>query len=398
METVIMPQVGQDIPSAIIVEWKKQENEPVEKGEILLVVESDKAAFEVEAENAGILLKILHQEGEEVDVFSPVAYIGEPGESFETAEAKETDPASREESITRPTSEETPKMTAGETGLDRRFASPSARRTAREHGVDLTGVVGSGPQGRIIQRDVLTSVPSPRVSGEQIAKKERAEKGTVVPFSRMRQRIAERLALSSNTIPHFHLMIDIDMTDTLGWRNRINTEETSKVSITDLIVKACALGLREFPVLNSHVEKDRIILKNDIHIGLATAVEDGLVVPVIEHADTRSLRELSEVSKEKTASARKGFLNTEPAATFTITSLGMYSIQRFVPVINPPECAILAVGAVEKRVVPVDGAIGIRDMMSVTLACDHRAVDGVYAAEFLNRFRQYLETDFVQLQ
>jgi len=377
MTPVVMPQIGENLRTGHIVEWLKQENDPVEKGEVVLAVESEKAVFEVEAETSGVLAKILHQAGEEVEVFATLAYIGRPGEVFEEQEEA---PAEKVAAPAGPLA--APPLGAG--SRPRTFASPSARRLARELKVDLVRVQGSGPGGRIVKRDILAAA-STAAPGDRI-----------VPFGRLRQRIAERMTLSKQTIPHFYLFADVDMTAALTWREQVKGGSGVRISITALIIRAAARALRQFERMNAHVEMDRLILKEGIHIGVATAVDDGLLVPVVAEADKKSVVEIDAICRENAAAAGRGAVKPHPEATFTITNLGMYDITRFLPIINPPECAMLAVGAVEERVVSMDRAIGVRQVMTLTLACDHRGVDGTYAARFLNRVKHFLENlDFV---
>lgn len=395
MIPIIMPQVGQDIPTATIVEWLKEENAPVEKGEVILIVESDKAAFEVEAEETGVLSKILYGQGEEVEIFKPVAYIGQPGEVFEEKIGGQADGEVATQASFLQRKKDRPKATSGaETHL---FASPSARRIAREVGVDLRHVQGSGPHNRITKRDVLAAASSlspPDRAAEAPQAQPTLSGDTVIVFDKMRKRIADRLTLSKQTIPHFYLTVDVDMSEALEWRAKVNEKQTTGITITDMIIKACALALATFERMNAHVGKEKIVLKQNVNIGIAISVNDGLLVPVIPDADKKSLIEIAEISKKNAAAARRGFVSPHSVGTFTITTLGMYSISQFLPIINPPECAILAVGAIEQRVVPVDGAIAVRNLMSVTLAADHRAVDGVCTAQFLNQIKEYLETSF----
>lgn len=373
MMPIIMPQVGQDIPSATIIEWRRREGDHVEKGEVVLVVESDKASFEVEADRSGVLLKILHQEGEEVEILRPLAYVGQEGEVVAEEELEQIAPA---EAPSEPEREELPARPAVQDERARVFASPSARRLAGERGLELAGIKGTGPGGRITKRDVLAAP----VADE-----------TVLPFGKMRRRMAERLTLSAQTIPHFYLSVDVDMTEAQQWRLAFNGEHGEQVTVTDMVIKASALSLAEFERINVHVEADRLILKRDVNVGVAVAMDDGLLVPVIAEADRKGLVEVSRISRKNAETARRGAISSQAVGTFTISSLGMCAVSRFLPIINPPECAILAVSSVEQRVVHVAGGIAVRDMMTLTLGCDHRAVDGAYAAGFLNRIKGHLE-------
>jgi len=378
-EPVLMPQVGQDIKTARIVEWLKKENDEVKAGEVIATVESDKAAFDVEAYTAGVLLKILYAEGQEVEVLTPIAYIGQAGEEVEAPQMPADAPALQDRT-------EVPAGATPREEKDARAVSPAARRLAREKGIDPETLRGTGPGGRITKQDVLAAA-SAREGGPEVA-----EPGdTVIVFSPMRARIAERLTRSKQTIPHFYITMDADMSHALDWRRRFNEAGPTKVTLTDMMVKAAGLALAEYPQMNAHVESDRIILKQAINIGVAVSVEEGLIVPVVADADKKSIAQISQASRENAEAARTGRLKPQPVGGLTVTNLGMYAVDMFVPVINPPEAAILAVGVVTKRPAVVDDRIVAREMMTMTLACDHRAVDGTYAARFLESIKKHIE-------
>lgn len=398
MIAVNMPQVGQDIPTARIVEWTKREGDPVRKGEVMAVVESDKATFEVEAPQDGILVKIAVPAGEEGKVFEPIAWLGHREETVPPAS-----PLGKSSETTVELSPVAPTPEPGESHPRLHPpSSPSARRLAREHGVDLGTLRGTGPGGRIVREDVLAAVaaratrppepptPLPSVPPARISAS--PESDEVIPFSRMRQRIAERLVRSKQTIPHFHLIVEVDMTEAQLWRQFRNANGGDHFTVTDLLLFATARTLVEFPRLNAHVESDRLIVPRHVHLGLATAVEDGLLVPVIPEAENKSLEEISRLARQIAAAARRGVVAPSVPSTFTLSSLGPFGVTLFLPIINPPECALLAVGAIQPRVVPIAGGLGVRQVMSLTLACDHRAVDGAYAARFLARLKERLET------
>lgn len=377
MITVIMPQVGHDVPSAEIIEWRKAEGDPVEEGEVVVVVESEKAIFEVEAEAGGVVRRILHGEGEEVEVFAPIGYIGgadepipdrpeSPAEGEPAATAEASEPAERTTTPSEP----------GEAG--RTVASPSARRVAGERGVALSAIEGSGPGGRVIKRDVLEATPT---AGDR-----------EVPFGKARRRIAERLTGSARNIPHFYLSTDVDVTEAQAWRRRRNAAGEVHLTVTDLVIRAAAVTLRGYERLNAHVAEDRLTVKADVNVGVAVATEGGLLVPVIPLADRKSVEQISELSRRNAEAARRGALRSDADGSFTVSSLGMFGIREFLPIINPPECAILAVGAAEERVVPFEGGTAVREIMTLTLGCDHRAVDGTYAARFVKNLKNRLES------
>jgi len=379
---VLMPQVGQDIKTAKIIEWLKRENDSVNKGDIVAVVESEKAAFDVEAYQSGVLLKILYGEGQEVEVLTPIAYIGQPGEEIEKAPVSgEAEARLRDgEPLGAAASAQATESKAGVT------ASPSARKLARERGINLKAITGTGPGGRITKKDVLAAVSAQRREQPTVA-----DEDTVVPFSPMRARIAQRLTHSKRSIPHFYISMDVDMSEALAWRQSYNDKSGMKVTITDMIIKATASALSEFRRINGHVEDDKIILRKAIHIGVAVSVEEGLIVPVIADADQKSLDEISAASKQNAEAAKLGRLKPQSPGTFTITNLGMHAVHTFVPIINPPECAILAVGTIARKPAVVAGTIAVREVMTATLACDHRAVDGTYGAQFLEKVKYGLE-------
>lgn len=399
---IIMPQIGQDITKGTIIEWLVKENDSVQKGDIVAVVESEKASFEVEAYESGVILKILYAEGEDVNVLEPIAYIGKPGESVEGLEKLESTDIQLGE--TSPLLEEIKEEETGDIAQARIIASPSARRVAREHGIDLAKIKGSGPRGRIVKKDVLGAVSAAISAVKQEIPVFEAEPAAIpeakaifsedkeIPFSRMRQKIAERLIQSKQTIPHFYLFIDVDMTTALAWRAAFNMKLQTKITVNDLIVKVTAFALAKFRRMNAHVIENKIIQRKKIHIGVAVSTEEGLLVPVISDTDQKDIQQISRLSRENSEAARKGILKARDIGTFTISNLGMYSINSFLPIINPPECAILGIGKVEKRVVPLgDNSIGIRDVLTLGLACDHRAVDGTYAAQFLSTIKNHLE-------
>ena len=295
MVPILMPQIGQDIEAGTIVQWRKRQNDPVEKGEVILVVESEKAAFDVEAEASGVLLKILHDEGEQVAILQPVGYIGQPGERFEPqAAAAPGEPAETRRQ------EPQPAVAGPHPKGERLLASPAARRIAQEHGLDLASLRGSGPGGRITQDDVLAAVATVGTAA--------GGQDTIVPFGKIRRRVAERLTASKRTIPHFYLFADVDMTAAQAWRRRFNAEHSAHLTVTDLVIKAAAVALRGFPRLNAHVEAQRLIVKKGIHVGVAVAVAEGLLVPVIADADKKPLPEISRLAKDSAEAARRGVI------------------------------------------------------------------------------------------
>ncbi len=399
-KAINMPQVGQDLETALIVEWRVKEGDKVKKGDVVALVESDKATFEVEVFEDGTVVSILFKEGEEAKVFAPIAYLGEAKEEPPTAKATPAAPTSPA-TIVRPDAPSSAHAIAGE----KVFSTPSARRLAKEHSIELKNVTGTGPNGRILKQDILAAISTATLQPakeaprqivpqiEPIVPPSAEPEDRIVPFTKIRQRIAERLLQSKQTIPHFYLFMDMDVTAALAWRNAFNTSSDVKITVNDLIVKAVALALRKHPNINAHVEQDRLIIRKDINIGVAVSVEQGLLVPVIAKADQKALLSISKEIREATEGAKRGVLKAQAAGTFTVSNLGMYSIDAFLPIINPPECAILGVGQAQKRLVSMENnTIGIRDMLTLSLACDHRAVDGTYAAQFLDSIRGFLNS------
>ena len=389
MTPVLMPQVGENLKTGIVVEWYKGEMDPVAKGEALLAVESEKAVFEVAAEESGVLLRILHGQGDEVAVLEPVAFIGRADEAGVAGAEGMTALDGGRGRATR--------EGARGDGVGAADSAPAeVAELGGERGMYLTDILGSGPGGRIVKRDVqqvLAAATAIAAAPFPAGAPDGSTDGGVVPFSRVRRHIAERMMLSARTKPHFYLSVDVDMTAASHKRRQAKDggDVHPFITITDLLIKATASTLARFERLNAHVSDVGTALQKEIHIGVATAGADGLLVPVIPQTSAKSLAEISGVRRENSAAAARGVIRRRCAGTFTITNLGMYGISRFLPLINPPECAILAAGAVEERIVAHCGQPAVRDMMTLTLACDHRAVDGDYGARFLAELKAALE-------
>jgi pyruvate dehydrogenase E2 component (dihydrolipoamide acetyltransferase) len=398
----MMPQVGQDIETGILREWKIKVGDKVKIGDIVAVVESDKASFEVEAYESGIVLELLYNEGSETKVFEPIAYLDEKGK-----EVLHEQNIGYKEKLEAESTEVNQKTVKKKTTLkhnNRIISTPSARRVARENDIDIAKIKGSGPKGRILRKDILIAMEGQ----ESVLKKEvqePVEKPAIrqavlendgardeILFSKMRQKISEKLVFSKQTIPHYYLFMDVDMTDVLVWRSMFNQNSPIKISINDIIIKATATTLLNYPKINSFVSGNKFILIKNINIGIAVSVEDGLLVPVIAKTNEKNIEEIAELTRKLVTSAKMGILKSHAIGTFTISNLGMYSVNRFLPIINPPEVAILGVGKVEKRILPLENnSFGIRDMLTLSLVCDHRAVDGTYAAKFLHQLKNFLE-------
>ena len=380
---IIMPQGGQDITEGLVVRWFKKEGEPIRRGEVICEVETEKAVFEVEAPSDGVLIKIVAAAGMKVSIFAVIGVIGEPGERVDLDQVLSA-PAPEKKSLD--VSAIRRRVAAGGAEkVERAKATGRARKLASEKGVDLSGVAGSGPQGRITEKDVLIHVEKRKLTVPAL-------RGQSRPASRLRKAIARRMVESKQTIPHFYVAVSVDVTAALELRGRLKRETGGAISITDMIVKASALALKEVPTVNCRLQEDQIVYLEDINLGIAVTVEEGVMVPILPRADQLSLAETARRVRELAELARQGKLAGVEPACFTVSNLGMWGIEAFTAIINPPETGILAVGSVQKRpVVQNDTEIRIRDMLTMTLSVDHRAVDGALAARFISRIRHHLE-------
>jgi pyruvate dehydrogenase E2 component (dihydrolipoamide acetyltransferase) len=394
---VSLPRLGQGMESGTIVRWLKQEGDKVEKGEALYELDTEKVTQEVEAEASGTLLKILGQEGEEIAVGKRIAVIGEEGEAVELDEEASEEgspgPAREEEREQgREASAEEPKADEREAeekevppSNGRIKASPLARRVARERGIDLAGLTGTGPEGRIVAEDVERAAATPAHATVGAAPLE----AEVVPLTSIRRTIARRLTEAWEA-PAFQISMSADMTRALALRERLRDE---KVTVTDVLTKLAAIALLRHREVNAHFAGDEVRIFPTANVGLAVATERGLLVPVIRECERKSLIQLAVERGQLVQRAREGKLSADDleGGTFTISNLGMYGVEQFIAVLNPPQAAILAVGAIEERPVAENGELVVRPMMSLTLTCDHRAVDGAKAAEFLRELKMLLE-------
>ena len=409
---VKLPRLGQGMESGTIVKWLKSEGEAVEKGDPLYELDTDKVTQEVEAEASGILLKIAISEGE-VEVGKTIAVIGEEGEKVDaeveapSAEAaqevsedeqKEGSPApasEQERERGRDASATTSQVTEAQepSGDGRVKASPLARRIARERGIDLSSVAGTGPEGRVVAEDVERTAASaaPRPAAAPSAPTEGVE---VEQLSSMRKTIARRLTEAWQA-PVFQLSITVDMGRALALRERLVElhGDGVKPTISDLLTKVCAAALIRHRAVNALYKGDAVELYPTANVGIAVAVPNGLVVPVIPSCERKSIAEIAAARAVLVERARAGKLQQADleGGTFTISNLGMYGIEHFIAVLNPPQAAILAVGSTEDKAVVVEGEVVVRPRMELTLTCDHRAVDGATGAEFLRDVKAFLE-------
>ncbi len=393
---VILPRLGQGMESGTIVRWLKSEGEPVQKGEPLYELDTDKVTQEVEAEASGVLLKIAVAEGE-VPVGQTVAFIGEAGEAVpETTAAPapeapqaEAPPASN--SVLQAEPAATPEPSSPTTN-GRVKASPLARRIARERGIDLASLRGTGPDGRIVAEDVERAEAAP---ARPAAVPQTVPTGEVEsrPLSSIRKTIARRLT-QAWTVPAFQLTVSIDMTranELVAKQRELNPDV--RITVTDLLTRVCARALMRHPDMNAQYTEEAILAFPSADVGIAVAAPQGLVVPVVRAADRLTLAQIAQVRADLVGRARDNKLRAEDldGGTFTISNLGMFGVEQFVAVLNPPQASILAVGATVDTVVPRDDDLAVLPLMTVTLTCDHRAVDGATGAEFLGTVKAFVE-------
>ncbi|NBX17843.1 MAG: pyruvate dehydrogenase complex dihydrolipoamide acetyltransferase [Proteobacteria bacterium] len=409
MATVMeMPKLSDTMKEGAVARWLKKEGEKVTAGHPVVEIETDKATMEFESPASGTLIKIIVGDKQTCDLNAPIAVIGKPEESWQEALDKYSSkkkggaaaPAAKAAAAA-PAAATAP-AAAATTGaatstMGRLRASPLAKRVAADKGIDLSSVQGSGPNGRIVVRDVENitggtsgGVSLPAFSGTPAAEMEK------VSLSMMRKTIARRLVESTSTAPHFYLTVSINMGPLLAWRKATLSKvaESDKFSVNDLIVFLVSRALRKHPNINSSWQNDFIAQYNSVHMGVAVALPAGLVTPVVRHADKLSLVQIAQKNRELIKLARDGKLQPDDYAggTFTISNLGMSGIEEFTAIINPPQAAILAVGStVATPVVDDEGEITVEQRMRVTLSCDHRVIDGAQGAEFLKTLKSYFE-------
>jgi pyruvate dehydrogenase E2 component (dihydrolipoamide acetyltransferase) len=429
---VLMPALSPTMTEGKLAKWAKKEGEKISSGDVIAEIETDKATMEVEAVDEGTLGKILVPEGTEgVAVNAPIALLLEEGEDASALQGADggTPPAAAAKQEAKAPPPEPPKPaervptgapgaaapapTPGQKadGGGRIFASPLAKRLAKEAGLDLSRIEGSGPHGRIIKADVEKAKTAPRpeakpapVAAEAPAAPKPAPAPEVgppyveVPNSTMRKVIAKRLTQSKRDAPHFYLTIDCDIDALMEMRAQLNArapegEAAFKISVNDFVVRAVALALRAYPAANASWTEDAIRFYQTVDVSIAVATPNGLITPVIKNADQKGLAAISNEVRQLAARAREGKLKPEEyqGGGFTISNLGMYGIKDFAAVINPPQACLLAVGAAEKRPIVKDGALAVANMMSCTLSIDHRAVDGAVGAEYLQVFKKLIE-------
>lgn len=406
-EVIRMPRMSDTMEEGVIVSWQKKVGDTVEPGTVLAEVETDKAVMELESFNEGVLLHIVVESGP-VKVNGVLAVVGQAGEDYkpalDAAGAGSSVPATKEVAAA---PSESPAVTATLTtapvateDTGRIKASPLAKSVASQAGVDLKAVKGSGDFGRIIKKDVEefiqsgsknTSAPVAVSAPAYIAVA--SGQDIDIPLSQMRKTIARRLSESMFTAPHFYLSMDINMDRAVEVRKLINESEGKKISFNDLVVKAVAMALRHHPVINSSWLGDKIRQNGNINVGVAVAVDEGLLVPVTRNTDMMSLSQISDTVKQLAGKAKERKLQPDEMQgnTFTVSNLGMFDIESFTAIINPPDSCIMAVGSIVQKPIVKNGQITVGNMMKVMLSCDHRVVDGASGARFLQTFRNYLE-------
>ena len=440
-EYVIMPKLGFNMDKGTLVKWRKKEGNFVKEQEVLFEIETDKTVMEVEAQTSGILRKILVAEGEEVPVTFPIAIIGDEKEDINKminevyqklgkAEIVEKEESKVDREVF-PVTEEKQEIEPKELKKEFKKTSPGARKKAKELGVEVQLVEGSGPGGVVIEKDVISYYQNHRVKvspvTQKIAEKVGINLGTVkgtgvgekvikrdlqeilkkneevdkiekrIPYAGMRKIIGNRLSQSKFTSPHIYFTVSVDMSKVIDLLNRFKQDSEEKISINDFLVFTLAKVLTEQPNINCSLVGEEIVYHKDVNIGVAVALEEGLIVPVIKNANKKSLSILSKETKEliKLAREKKLMPDDYKGGTFTVSNLGMYGIDNFTAIINPPEAAILAVGGIKKMpaVIEEEGIdkIGICSLMKITLSVDHRLIDGAIAASFLKQLKYYLE-------
>ncbi len=410
-EFIVMPKLGFDMQEAVLNNWLKAIGDPISRGEVVAEIESDKATLELESQADGVLLHTLEESGAIVPVGANLAIIGAEGEDFSDmlgSNGNETKADEKQPAAETATAASTPQQPQASqptttTSSSDEFpggvkATPVARRVAQEKGIDLTQVSGSGPDGRIRKVDVETFVAQPAaaapVAAAPITPVVTAD-SEEIPLTKLRQAIGRRMAASKTTVPHFYVTTDIDMAEALVLRKQVNAAlpDEQKVTVNDLIVKAAALALRDFPNLNAAFAGDKIIRHNRIHVGTAVAVEGGLLTIVQKNTDTSTLSKVAADNKAMIGRARNGRVKPEDVegATFTVSNLGAFDVDHFIAIINPPDAAILAVGSAKKVPVIVDDEITIGTRMKATISADHRVSDGAEAAQFMQTLKALLE-------
>ncbi|MSP64261.1 MAG: 2-oxo acid dehydrogenase subunit E2 [Ignavibacteria bacterium] len=383
-----MPKLSDTMEEGIILKWKKNEGDTIKQGEIIAEIQSDKADMELEAYESGVILKLFAKEKEAVKIGAPLVIIGKAGEDFSNLLKTETKKVENKKSASSEISKTTKTTVSKISTSDKRIkASPLAKRIAIEKGVELNYLVGTGPLGRIVKQDVenYSLVSNVKFSDEEVNR---------IPISLMRKTIARRLSASKVIAPHFYVTIEIKMDKVAEMREKINSEKNVKISYNDFIVKAVSIAIQKHPEVNSSWNHDSIVYHKKIDIGVAVSTDEGLTTPVVRNSNNKSLQEISSEIKQLAIKSKERKLKPEEfqGSTFTISNLGMFDVENFTAIINPPESAILAVGTVVEKPIISANKIVIGKVMKVTLSCDHRVIDGAMAGRFLQTLKQILES------
>ncbi|HJZ15220.1 MAG TPA: pyruvate dehydrogenase complex dihydrolipoamide acetyltransferase [Stellaceae bacterium] len=427
---ILMPALSPTMTEGNVTKWLKREGEEVHSGDVLAEIETDKATMEFEAVDDGRLGKILVPDGAQgIKVNQPIALLLGEGED---ASALEKLDVSAPQTVTAPPEQPPAKARsapeappAPARGNGRIFASPLARRMAQQAGLDLAAITGSGPQGRVVKADIEAALSAdrgapaitrpvvqpqsaplaapaaaPALSKERVLALAGNPPYTERPLTAMRRVIARRLTESKQTVPHFYLTVDCEIDELLKFRAELNGKSDAyRISVNDFVIRAAALALRQVPAANASWSDEAILLWDTVDIAVAVALEDGLITPIVKNADRKGLAEIANETKDLATRARAGKLKLEEfqGGTFSISNLGMFGVRDFAAVINPPHGGILAVGAGEQRPIVKNGALAIATVMSCTLSCDHRAVDGAVGAQFLAAFKKLVEDPLTML-
>jgi len=417
---VTMPRLSDTMTEGTVATWLKKVGDAVAEGDILAEIETDKATMEFESFNEGTLLYIGIQEGNTAPVDSLLAIIGPAGtdisgiaENYTAGGTAAASAPAAEEAKAAPAAEKATETVADTSG-GRVIASPLAKKIASDKGIQLNQVKGSGENGRIVKSDIENFTPSAQPAANKPASDAKPQETAVAPKvfvpagevfteeiknSQMRKIIAKRLAESLFTAPHYNLVIEVSMDEAMGARATINTVPDTKVSFNDMVIKACALALKKHPKINSQWKEDAIIINHHVNIGVAVAVEDGLVVPVLKFTDAMSLSQIGASVRDLAGRAKNKKLGPQEmeGSTFTVSNLGMFGITEFNSIINQPNSAILSVGAIVEKPVVKNGQIVVGNTMMLSLACDHRTIDGATGAQFLQTLKQYIESPVTML-
>ncbi|WP_250432925.1 pyruvate dehydrogenase complex dihydrolipoamide acetyltransferase [Hanstruepera flava] len=412
---VTMPRLSDTMEEGTVATWLKKVGDDVEEGEILAEIETDKATMEFESFQSGTLLHVGLQEGESAKVDALLAILGPKGTNVTDIAKNFKAPSGESEQVPKVASKpetkaEAPKTNTASSNTEvksstsssssgRIFVSPLAKKLAEEKGINLSQVQGSGENGRIIKRDIENYTPSNSAAAVGKFVPSGQEDFDEVANSNMRKAIAKNLAKSKFTAPHYYLNVEFDMDNAIAFRAQYNSLPDTKISFNDMVVKACALALKQHPQVNSQWFDDKMRMNNHVHIGVAVAVPDGLVVPVVKFANEQSLPQINATVKDFAIRARNKKLSLDEmeGSTFTISNLGMFGIESFTSIINQPNSAILSVGAIIEKPVVKNGQIVVGNTMKLSMACDHRTVDGATGAEFLQTLKGYIENPVTML-